>query len=107
MKRFLSVIAIAGMLASLAFGADDKPPQGVAKQNLASLFAHLDLHAAKKQAELVLAHSPDDPLALLVRMEVAELEARPDVVLDSGLRLCRAGPPEQVQKIASARILKY
>lgn len=107
MKRFLWVIAIASMFASLAFGADGKSLQSTATQNLASLFAHLDLKAAGHEAELALTRNPGDPLALLVRMEVAELEARPDVVLDSALRLCRAGSPEELQKIASARVLKY
>ena len=108
MNRFFCAIAIAILFTSLAAFGDDRKPQKIdAEQNLASLFTHLDLKAAGHQADLALTRNPNDPLALLVRMEVAELNARPDVVLDSALRLCRSGSPEQLQKIASARVLKY
>jgi hypothetical protein len=51
-------------------------------------FSAFDLSVAAETAELRLHRAPNDAVALLARMETAELQERPEVVLDSALRLC-------------------
>src|SRR5215471_4963777 len=79
----------------------------ITDQELATLFANLDLQAARKQAQLVLLRDPRNPVALLVRMEAAELESQTSVVLDSALRVCQTHAPQSVLEIASSRVLRY
>jgi cellulose synthase operon protein C len=108
MRKFLCTIAVLTMALPLAAYAGERASRkSDAQHNLAALFASLDLKEAGNQADLILAHNPTDPLALFVRMEVSELNARPDMVLDSALRLCHSALPQDVLKIASARVLKY
>ncbi|HEY6970124.1 MAG TPA: hypothetical protein VJA94_13030 [Candidatus Angelobacter sp.] len=97
------IIGLMFFLLAMANAAD--VPRSKVNDALAELFLKLDLQAAKKEAELVLLRNPHDSVALFVRMEVAELETDTNVVLDSALRLCRAQAPENVSRIASARIL--
>lgn len=70
-------------------------------------FTRLDIAAAEEQATAALRANPTNSLALFVRMEAAELQARTGVVLDSAVRLCRTSAPAPLQGIASARILRY
>src|SRR5690349_17841763 len=108
MRKFLCTIAVLTMALPLASYAGERASRKPdAQHNLAALFASLDLKEAGNQADLILATNPNDPLALFVRMEVSELNARPEMVLDSALRLCHSALPQDVLKIASARVLKY
>ncbi|HKV93253.1 MAG TPA: DUF3857 domain-containing protein [Candidatus Angelobacter sp.] len=66
-----------------------------------------DLPAASQEAEARLQHNPADAAALFVRMEAAELEERPELVLDSALRLCTLPVDSLLQVMASNRILEY
>ena len=97
------IVGLMFFLWAMANAAD--VPRSKVDDALAGLFLKLDLQAAKKEAELVLLRNPRDSVALFVRMEVAELETESNVVLDLALRLCRAQAPENVLRIASARIL--
>ncbi|HEY2113505.1 MAG TPA: hypothetical protein VGJ51_00330, partial [Candidatus Angelobacter sp.] len=54
---------------------------------LRKFFSGFNLPAAAEDAELQLRHTPHLAVALFVRMETAELQERPEVVLDSALRL--------------------
>ena len=46
-------------------------------------------------------------MALFVRMETAELQERPQVALDSAVRLCQLPAAPELHEIASARILQH
>ena len=74
---------------------------------LQKFFSKFDLPASAEAAEQRLHHSPDDAVALLVRMEVAELQERPEAVLDSALRLCGLPVATELQELASNRILQH
>jgi Domain of Unknown Function with PDB structure (DUF3857) len=65
-----------------------------------------DLPGAGQQAETRLRRDPADITALFVRMETAELEERPEAVLDSALRLCSLSAEGRLQELASNRILQ-
>src|SRR6185369_14707359 len=56
-----------------------------------------DLPGAGQQAETRLRRDPADITALFVRMETAELEERPEAVLDSALRLCSLSAEGRLQ----------
>lgn len=107
MKKFRSAIAAVSVMISFVAYASEGVSRRPADHDLAASFAALDLKSAKQQAEMILEQNPNDALALFVRMEAAEIEAQPDVALDSALRLCNANLPEDVLRIASGRILKY
>jgi hypothetical protein len=66
-----------------------------------------DLTAAGEEAEARLQHVPGDAAVLFVRMEVAELEERPELVLDSALRLCAQPANNLLQEAASNRVLQH
>ena len=83
------------------------PAQATNTDKAVAAFARLDLQDAAKYADLALARNSGDPVALLVRMETAELEQQTAMVLASGLRLCRAQSGPALAEIASVRILAY
>ncbi len=56
---------------------------------------------------LRLHRAPKDTVALFVRMETAELQERPQVVLDSALRLCQLPAAPELHELASARVLQH
>ncbi|HZS26795.1 MAG TPA: hypothetical protein VFB76_06165, partial [Candidatus Angelobacter sp.] len=66
-----------------------------------------DLPAASQEAEARLQRNPRDVTALFVRMETAELEERPELALDSALRLCTLPADSVLQEVASNRILEH
>ncbi len=72
-----------------------------------SFFSRLDLPASGAKAEVLRRGDPANTTALFVRMETAELQERPDRVLDSALRLCRAKASADIQEIASSRVLEH
>ncbi len=66
-----------------------------------------DLPSVAQEAEARLQHNPNDAAALFVRMETAELQERPELVLDSALRLCTLPADGTLQEIASNRVLQH
>src|SRR6476661_8955930 len=54
-----------------------------------------------------LPRAPKDVVALVVRMETAELQERPEVVLDSALRICTLPAAPELHELASNRILQH
>ena len=69
--------------------------------------ANFDLQAASQETEIRLQHNPADTAALFIRMETAELEEHPELVLDSALRLCTLPANSVLQEVASNRILEH
>src|ERR1051325_8470863 len=74
---------------------------------LEKFLTDFDLPTAVRDADGRLRHNPHDTAALFVRMETAELEERPDLVLDSALRLCSLPADAALQELASNRILQH
>ena len=74
---------------------------------LEKFFVRFDLQAAADEAEQQLHKSPNDALALFIRMETSELQERPAVVLDSALRLCRLSVAPELHELASNRVLQH
>ena len=74
---------------------------------LLKFFVDFDLLAAALESEVRLHRNPRDITALFVRMEIAELEERPALVLDSALRVCALPADGAIQALASNRILEH
>ena len=74
---------------------------------LQTFLADFDLPAAVALANARLKQNPHDSIALFVRMETAELDERPDLVLDSALRLCSLSVDSALQELASNRVLQH
>ena len=66
-----------------------------------------DLASAAEEAEARLQHTPGDTAALFVRMEVAELQEHPELVLDSALRLCALPVNRDLHDVAGNRVLQH
>lgn len=93
---------------SAAAGFSQKAkPEKVSDPLLQSFFSDFNLPVAADAADLRLRHSPKDTVGLLVRMETAELQERPEVVLDSALRLCALPAAQELHDLASNRILQH
>lgn len=80
---------------------------GKSDDSLLQKFSDFNLPAAADAADLRLRRAPKDALALFVRMETAELQERPAMVLDSALRLCALHAASDVQEVASNRVLQH
>jgi tetratricopeptide (TPR) repeat protein len=65
------------------------------------------LPSAGQEAEARLQHNSNDTTALFVRMETAELEERPELALDSALRLCALPVEGALHEVASNRVLQH
>ena len=74
---------------------------------LEKFLTDFDLPTAVRDADGRLRHNPHDTTALFVRMETAELEEHPDLVLNSALRLCSLASDAALQELASNRILQH
>lgn len=96
-------------LSGMGFAQPARPAVNATTSNslIQKFFSAFDLPAAAEMAELRLHRAPNDAVALLVRMEAAELQERPEVVLDSALRLCGLRLAPQLQELASDRILQH
>jgi len=93
---------------SAAAGFSQKvQPEKASDSLLQSFFSDFNLPAAADAADLRLRHSPKDSGALLVRMETAELQERPGLVLDSALRLCALPAARELHDLASNRVLQH
>src|SRR5579864_8404266 len=79
----------------------DKPVDSLLKN-----FSDFNPPAAADAADARLRHAPKDIVALFIRMETAELQDRPEVVLDSALRLCALPAAQELHELASNRVLQ-
>lgn len=81
-------------------------PDKTASLPLQKFLADFDLPAASESAEQRLHRAPNDIESLFVRMETAELQERPEVALDSALRLCNLTASSEIHEVASNRVLQ-
>ena len=86
---------------------DVSHPDKASDSLLKKFFSDFNLPAAAEDADLRLRQSPRDAVALFVRMETAEFQERPEVVLDSALRLCALRALPEIQDVASNRVLQH
>jgi tetratricopeptide (TPR) repeat protein len=109
MKLRLHFLILCALAAGAALPQTGKPVRAnPGSDPLAQHFvSDFDLPAAGQEAEIRLRHNPNDATALFVRMETAELEDRPELVLDSALRLCTLPAAATLQEIASNRVLEH
>ncbi|HEY3768394.1 MAG TPA: DUF3857 and transglutaminase domain-containing protein [Candidatus Angelobacter sp.] len=82
-------------------------PDKAASSLLQKFLSDFDLPAASENADLRLRHAPNDVAALFVRMETAELQERPELVLNSALRLCNLNAAPEIHELASNRVLQH
>jgi Domain of Unknown Function with PDB structure (DUF3857)/Domain of Unknown Function with PDB structure (DUF3858) len=92
---------------SVAALHDDQAAAKGGKTLIEKFFSDFDLSAATQQADARLRRNPHDATALFVRMETAELQEHPDLVLDSALRLCSLHADPAFQELASSRLLQH
>ncbi|MCU1256421.1 MAG: hypothetical protein JWM83_2720 [Candidatus Angelobacter sp.] len=74
---------------------------------LRKFLSDFNLADASESTDVRLRHAPKDAVALFVRMETAELQERPELVLDSALRLCALPAAAQLHELASNRVLQH
>ena len=82
-------------------------PDRAADSLLQSFFSDFNLSSAADVADARLRHAPNDTVALFIRMETAELQERPEIVLDSALRLCALPALPELHEVASNRVLQH
>jgi hypothetical protein len=99
----LCLSACAGFSQTLPVAPTDK----AANSLLQKFLSEFDLSAAGENAELRLRNAPNDVMALFVRMETAELQERPEVVLNSALRLCNLKAAPEIHELAANRVLQH
>lgn len=106
---FAPILLFCSLAASTALTQASKPVQEKNTPDpLAQRFvSDFDLPSAGQEAEARLQRNPNDATALFVRMETAELEERPELVLDSALRLCALPVEGPLQEVASNRVLQH
>jgi tetratricopeptide (TPR) repeat protein len=107
--RALPLLLLCCISVSAGFSQASRPamPDKPGDPLLQKFFSDFNLPAAAEIAEQRLRHSPHDPLALLVRMETAELQERPEAVMDSALRLCGLRAAPELHELASNRVLQH
>ena len=95
--------------AGAGFSQKAQPPQPDKSGNslLQKFPGEFNLPAAAESADVRLRRAPKDVAALVVRMEAAELQERPDLVLDSALRICALPAAPELHELASNRILQH
>ena len=95
--------------ASVGFSQNTRVPQPNKSDDslLQKFFSDFNLSVAAEKAEARLLHAPKDEVALFIRMETAELQERPEVVLDSALRLCALPAAPELHELASNRVLQH
>src|SRR5437763_1643906 len=98
LKLLLTAILLPGLSA-----VAQRPPAVTALES----FFKLDLPAAMRQAEAVLAREPKNVSALFARMETAELQGQTNIMLDSALRLCATQASPALLEVASGRIFRH
>jgi tetratricopeptide (TPR) repeat protein len=101
-------LPIALLCLSAAAGFSQKAqPDKVSDSLLQSFFSDFNLPAAADAADQRVRHSPKDIVGLFVRMEIAELQERPELILDSALRLCALPAAQELHDLASNRVLQH
>jgi tetratricopeptide (TPR) repeat protein len=98
------------LCAGTGAGLSQTPPASRFDKNDNSLlqkFSEFNLPEAADAAELRLHRAPKDTVGLFVRMETAELQEHPQVVLDSALRLCQLPAAQELHELVSNRILQH
>jgi tetratricopeptide (TPR) repeat protein len=95
--------------AGVGFSQNTRVPQPNKSDDslLQKFFSDFNLSVAAEKAEARLLHAPKDEVALFIRMETAELQERPEVVLDSALRLCALPAAPELHELASDRVLQH
>jgi hypothetical protein len=108
MFRILPVVLFC-LSGGAGFSQQTRPaqPDKAGNSLLKKFFSDFNLPAAAEDADLRLRQTPRDAVALFVRMETAELQERPEVVLDSALRLCALRTSPELQDVASNRVLQH
>src|SRR6185312_3106582 len=109
MRFTARALLVASLWLSVGAGFSQTSPalrSGKSDDSLLQKFSDFNLPAAADAADLRLRRAPKDTLALFVRMETAELQERPAMVLDSALRLCALHAASDVQEVASNRVLQ-
>src|SRR6476646_6772848 len=88
--------------AGVGFSQNSRVPQPVKSDDslLQNFFSDFNLSVAAEKVEARLLHAPKDEVALFIRMETAELHERPEVVLDSALRLCALPAAPELLELA-------
>lgn len=111
MKLFLRATALLLICVSTRAGVAQAHHSGTPEQTGNSpsqkFFSDFDLTTASEGAELRLHRAPSDVQTLFVGMETAELLDRPEVVLDSALRLCNVNAAAEIHEVASNRVLQH
>ncbi|MBZ5492015.1 MAG: hypothetical protein LAO76_13875 [Acidobacteriia bacterium] len=74
---------------------------------LQSFFSDFNLSSAAETSGARLRQAPKDTVALFIRMETAELQERPEIALDSALRLCALPAAPELHDLASNRVLQH
>jgi hypothetical protein len=92
--------------AALSQRALPAQPDKAGDSLLRRFFSDFNVPAAAEDAGLRFQSSHND-VGIFVRMEAAELEERPEVVLDSALRLCALHTSPELQDVASNRVLQH
>ena len=82
------------------------PESRTAQQLQKDFFSDFNLARSAAGADQLLDRYPGDITALFIRMETAALRQETGSVLDSALRLCTMPAPQEIQEIASSRILE-
>src|SRR5215475_2957756 len=82
-------------------------PEKTGDSLLRRFFHDFNVPAAAEDASRRLLQASHNDVTLFVRMEAAELEEQPEVVLDSALRLCALRTSPELQEVASNRILQH
>ena len=92
--------------AALSQRALPAQPDKAGDSLLRRFFSDFNVPAAAEDAGLRFQSSHND-VGIFVRIEAAELEERPEVVLDSALRLCALYTSLELQDVASNRVLQH
>ena len=110
MRSLLRVLALVLFcLSGAGFSQQARPaqPDQTSASPIKVFFSDFNLPAATEAADLRLRQSPRDAVALFIRMETAELQERPEVALDSALRLCALHTSPELLDVASNRVLQH
>jgi tetratricopeptide (TPR) repeat protein len=111
MRLFIRALFLLSVCLSARVGFSQTLPSAssdkVSGSLLQKFFSDFDLPTASENAEQRLRRAPNDVSALSVRMEAAELQERPEIVLNSALRLCNLSAPPEIHELASNRVLQH
>ena len=109
--RLMPLVLLLTLLCVRASTGFSQTPQATrfekSDNSLPQKFSEFNLAAAADAADLRLHRAPKDSVALFIRMETAELQERPEVMLDSALRLCQSPAAPELQEVASNRVLQH